>query len=243
MKYFIAFAFSLFVSAAQAQFITPNVGTGGGGGSGTVTSVSVVSANGVSGTVANSTTTPAVTLTLGAITPSTVAVGGATIGTNALAAIGNASITGALTIASTVIGSVSDINYYDGTYRHLAIGGSFMGTGLAADYGTYWSSTPSFDPGDIYFNRDTSISRASAGVAQIGTGTYNALGSLALANLTASGTVRTGGYTVSTLPTVGTVGRRAYVTDATACTFLSALTGGGSTFCPVVDNGTAWVGG
>lgn len=41
-------------------------------GSGTVTTVSVVTANGISGSVANATTTPAITLTLGAITPSTV---------------------------------------------------------------------------------------------------------------------------------------------------------------------------
>ena len=41
-------------------------------GAGTVTSVSVVTANGVSGTVATPTTTPAITLTLGAITPTTV---------------------------------------------------------------------------------------------------------------------------------------------------------------------------
>lgn len=41
-------------------------------GTGTVTSVSVVTANGVSGSVATATTTPAITLTLGAITPSTV---------------------------------------------------------------------------------------------------------------------------------------------------------------------------
>ena len=39
---------------------------------GTVTSVSVTTANGVSGTVANSTTTPAISLTLGDITPSSV---------------------------------------------------------------------------------------------------------------------------------------------------------------------------
>lgn len=38
-------------------------GTGGGGGTGTVTTVSVVSANGFAGTVANATTTPAITLT------------------------------------------------------------------------------------------------------------------------------------------------------------------------------------
>jgi hypothetical protein len=46
--------------------------SGGGGGSGSVSSVSVVAANGVSGVVANPTTTPAITLTLGAITPATV---------------------------------------------------------------------------------------------------------------------------------------------------------------------------
>ena len=55
---------------------------GGTGGSGTVTSVSVVTANGVSGSVANPNTTPALTLTLGAITPSSVAASGAVSGSN-----------------------------------------------------------------------------------------------------------------------------------------------------------------
>ena len=49
-----------------------------GGGSGTVTSVSVTTVNGVSGTVATATTTPAISLTLGAITPSSVTVSGLT---------------------------------------------------------------------------------------------------------------------------------------------------------------------
>ncbi len=42
------------------------------GGGGSVTTVSVVTANGVSGTVATATSTPAITLSLGAITPSSV---------------------------------------------------------------------------------------------------------------------------------------------------------------------------
>lgn len=50
----------------------------GGAGTGTVTSVSVTTANGVSGVVATPTTTPAITLTLGAITPSAVQVSGLT---------------------------------------------------------------------------------------------------------------------------------------------------------------------
>jgi len=55
-------------------------------------------------------------------------------------------------------------------------------------------------------------------------------------------TVRLGtGYTVATLPAAGTAGRRTYVTDALAPTFLGALTGGGAVVSPVFDNGTAWV--
>lgn len=53
-----------------------------GATSGTVTSVSVVTANGVSGTVATATTTPAITLTLGAITPSSVLASGTVAGSN-----------------------------------------------------------------------------------------------------------------------------------------------------------------
>jgi len=49
---------------------------------GTVTSVSVTTANGVSGTVATATTTPAISLTLGAITPSSVAASGTVTGSN-----------------------------------------------------------------------------------------------------------------------------------------------------------------
>ena len=52
-------------------------GPPGPAGGGTVTQVSVVTANGVSGSVATSTTTPAITLTLGAITPTSVTASGA----------------------------------------------------------------------------------------------------------------------------------------------------------------------
>lgn len=47
-------------------------------------------------------------------------------------------------------------------------------------------------------------------------------------------------YTVATLPT-GVEGAMAYVTDATAPTYLGTLTGGGSVKCPVFYNGSAWV--
>lgn len=54
----------------------------GGSGAGTVTSVSVTTANGVSGTVATATSTPAISLTLGAITPTSVVASGSVTGSN-----------------------------------------------------------------------------------------------------------------------------------------------------------------
>jgi len=65
-------------------------------------------------------------------------------------------------------------------------------------------------------------------------------------NGTFGGPIRiSAGYTVATLPTAGTAGRYAYVTDQlTTCAAAgAALTGGGSVVCPVFDNGSAWVGG
>lgn len=54
--------------------------------SGTVTTVSVVTANGVSGSVSNPTTTPAITITLGAITPTSVTMGGSAKTVNSITA-------------------------------------------------------------------------------------------------------------------------------------------------------------
>lgn len=70
-----------------------------------------------------------------------------------------------------------------------------------------------------------------------------------VAALTIDSTLRTSfkgvaqlfGYTVSTLPASPGTGATAYVTDALTCTFLGSLTGSGSTFCPVVYNGSSWV--
>jgi len=75
---------------------------------------------------------------------------------------------------------------------------------------------------------------ASGGVS-IGNATDPGIG-----NLRVNGKIKTGGYTVATLP-AGVVGDIAYVTDATAPTYLGALIGGGAVTCPVFFNGTAWV--
>lgn len=66
-------------------------------------------------------------------------------------------------------------------------------------------------------------------------GAVNASGQGSFANIRT-----TTGYTVAGLP-AGTIGMRAYVTDATAPTYLGTLTGGGTVVCPVFYNGSAWV--
>ena len=47
-------------------------------------------------------------------------------------------------------------------------------------------------------------------------------------------------YTVATLPTVGTKGQRAFVSDANATTFQTIVAGGGANNVPVFDDGTNW---
>lgn len=86
------------------------VGASGPPGSGTVTSVSVVTANGVSGTVATPTTTPAITITLGNITPTsvnTVVISGASTPT--------LTVTGTTTVSGSNTGD--QIEFPDNTFR------------------------------------------------------------------------------------------------------------------------------
>ena len=93
-------------------------------GGGSVTTVSVVTANGISGTVSNPTTTPAITLSLGAISPASVNASGGITGTT---------IGGTLTTASqpniTTLGSLGTITVTgNATLGNL----SLTGTGVAA---------------------------------------------------------------------------------------------------------------
>lgn len=99
-------------------------------GTGSVTSVSVVTANGISGTVATATSTPAITLVLGAITPTTVngntlttGTGTLTLGANTLTVTANASIAG------THTGSTSGSNTGDQT---ITLTGDITGSGTGS---------------------------------------------------------------------------------------------------------------
>ncbi|GAA4478301.1 hypothetical protein GCM10023157_12550 [Gluconacetobacter asukensis] len=118
--------------------------------------------------------------------------------------------------------------------------------------------------GGIYYDAQITVTGGTSGAVNGGNMSINAAivslatgtGQLAKAPTPAAGDNSTNiattaalrreiatGYTVVTLPTDARryAGARAYVTDATACTFLGSLTGGGATFCPVIYNGTSWV--
>jgi hypothetical protein len=60
------------------------------------------------------------------------------------------------------------------------------------------------------------------------------------AKLDVSGTIKTLGYTVATLPT-GVVGMRAYVTNALTPVYGATVVGGGAVTIPVFYNGTNWI--
>ena len=67
-----------------------------------------------------------------------------------------------------------------------------------------------------------------------------AAGIFSSTGLAVTGTVNTSGYAVATLPT-GVTGARAYVTNALAPTFGSAVVGGGAVTIPVFYNGANWI--
>lgn len=152
-------------------------------GAGTVTNVSVTTANGVSGAVANPTSTPAITLALGVIAPTSV---------------------NKITFTTPATGAT--LTLVDG--KTLTASKTMQLT--AAD--------------------DT-------GVYTLPTGTATLLAANTPITVT---TLVTSGYTVAGLP-AGTIGMRAYVTNALAPVYLAAVVGGGAVVCPVFYDGAAWI--
>lgn len=129
-------------------------------------------------------------------------------------------------------------------YAQVPGGGAVPG-GINNDYGIYIAGNGGGSGSNSY-----ALYSASTAASQI-TG-FTAIGPPAgSTNLVlqtngdtlVKGRVGTNTYTVGSLPTSGNiVGDRVSVTDATACTGGSSLTGGASTYCSVAWNGSAWVG-
>lgn len=104
-------------------------------GGGTVSEVSVVSANGFAGSVANSTSTPAITLSTSLNTPvvagnGTAFIAATTTGTGAVV------LANSPTLVTPALGTPSSINLTNGTALPIATGVSGLGTGVATFLGT-----------------------------------------------------------------------------------------------------------
>jgi hypothetical protein len=83
---------------------------------------------------------------------------------------------------------------------------------------------------------------SSDGEVQIRNAANSANSNLTVKDLTATGTIQTGGYTFANLPSPATQGMRAYITDGAASpVYMANAAGGGSTVTPVFYNGTNWI--
>lgn len=133
-------------------------GTGAACVGGTVTSVSVTTANGVSGSVATATTTPAITLTLGAITPSTVTTGG----NITLPATATLVFSGRAAIESDAVNNLTLYGNSGGALGLLAFGGT------SSSFPAIKRSTTELQ---VKLADDSAFTRFTAGSFKFGIGT------------------------------------------------------------------------
>jgi hypothetical protein len=201
----------------------------GGGGTGTVTSTSVATANGVSGTVATPTTTPAITLTLGAITPSSVAATGAVTGTNlsgtntgdqTLTLTGNITGSGTGSFATTIAASAVTRAMMAATAGATILGSTAAGavaeltaaqsTALLNNFtATLAGHAPLSGGGTVNFLRADGTWAAPAGggtVTSVSVTTANGIsGTVATATSTPAITLTLGAITPSSISTAGQI--------------------------------------
>jgi hypothetical protein len=147
--------------------------------------------------------------------------------------------------ATTQVASDNSTNVATDAFVHALISAGFPGAFSTLSASSVVSGTgfSNYMTAGLISGQPGAFSTLSASGTVSGTGmaSYMTAG-LASGQPGIFSTVKTSGYTVATLP-AGAIGMRAYVTDATAPTWLGSLTGGGAVKCPVFYNGTAWVAG
>jgi len=180
-------------------------------GGGSVTTVSVVTANGVSGSVANATTTPAITLTLGAITPTTVngqtissGSGTLSLSTFTLTAAANATVSGTNTGDQTITLTGDATGSGTGSFAvTLATVNANVGSfGSATQVGTFTVNAK----GLLTAAGNTTITPAVSSITGLGTNVATFLATPSSANLAAAVTDETGSGALvfATSPTLTT---------------------------------------
>jgi hypothetical protein len=140
------------------------------------------------------------------------------------------------------------------------IGNSFCSVGAGADWRGFSDSgfsvqTYDFDSATGNGTFTGTVTGAKFAGALNGSVGATTPSTVAATTITASSTIAATGVitaakgvvstasTVAGLPASPTTGQSGFVTDASACTFAATVTGGGSTKCPVVYTGAAWVAG
>lgn len=112
----------IFSVADNAAYIANNAGAyqivDTGTDTGTVSSVSVATANGISGSVANPTTTPEITLTLGAITPSSVVASGNIVSGNTASGL---AVTATADGTTTLVAASKGIQIFTGSTAQTVV--------------------------------------------------------------------------------------------------------------------------
>lgn len=218
---------------SKSGFPTWNNPTEGG----TVTSVSIVTANGISGTVTNPDTTPAITLSLGAITPSSVNASGAILGSNlsgtntgdqTIILSGDISGTGTSSITTTL----ATVNANVGSFTNASITVNAKGLITTASNGTSAVTSISGTANRITVTGTTTatIDIAATYVGQSSITTVGTLGSLSVSgtttlNTSLSGILKAASGVVSqasagtdyqapiTLTTTGTTGAATFIAN------------------------------
>ena len=180
------------VSALDAASFRTAIGAGSGGGS--VTSVSVVSTNGFTGTVANPTSTPAITLTTsitGMLYGNGTAISAATAGTNFVAPGGALGTPSSGTLSSCTVDGTNGVGYKNipqtgsdkTTAYTLATGdvGKYVGVGTSGSIVVPTSTFANGDAISIFNNTTGNVTiTTSAPTAYIG-GTNTVKTSITLA--------------------------------------------------------------
>jgi hypothetical protein len=140
------------------------------------------------------------------------------------------------TVDNTVRNATTTNGFLSENTQLITVGKTYYGfrsqTAIATGGGITWS---------LYF--DGSAPSAFSGLTRFGGTTAPTVAVDVTGAIAATTTVRTGTYTVATLPSASGsgAGAIAYITDAVAATFGAAPTGGGSAKTTVYSDGTSWL--
>lgn len=202
-------------------FVTPALGTPASGALDNCTS-NTEAANNNSTQLA--TTAYADRLTAGTLAGAFTTLSGTSTNAKSLTGIWHVNIRDTTSYAAGVGGGISLAGYKSST-QSLGIFGAIAGYKANGTDGNELGGTK------IYANDS---------IALVQVGEFSSTGLAVTGSISATTTIKAGGYTVATLP-AGVTGDECYVTDATAPTWNAALTGGGAVVVGARKNATIWV--